>query len=158
MSFWLQSQHIRAHPLLRGVQSLSHPCSCFYLSVSKTDTNSVERKLNFVLLSGAVSCQPSCWSACSTGSSPPLSCLAEGCVLKSISHRDLLVYDGGSCVCVCARAGEVWWCVPKSTSARLTGCVKILLSQISDGFIAKSSDRTTFYSRLYVHLDEENTL
>lgn len=60
-------------------------------------------------------------------------------------------------MCVCVRAQVKYDGVcQKSTSARLTGCVKILLSQISAGFTAKSSDRTTFYSCLDVHLDEEN--
>lgn len=66
-------------------------------------------------------------------------------MLKSISHRDLLVCDQGLrvcvCVIVCVRVKYDVVC-QKSTSARLMGCVKILLSQISDGFTAKSSDRT----------------
>lgn len=68
-------------------------------------------------------------------------------MLKSISHRDLLVCDQDLrvcvrvCVIVCVRVKYDVVC-QKSTSARLMACVKILFSQISDGFIAKSSDRT----------------
>lgn len=64
-------------------------------------------------------------------------------MLKSISHRDLLVCDRSVRVCVFVYVRVKYDVVcQKSTSARLMGCVKILLSQISDDFIAKSSDRT----------------
>lgn len=44
----------------------------------------------------------------------------------------------------------------KFTSSRLTGCVKMLLSQISDGFIAKSSKRSTIHPDSQNYLDKEN--
>lgn len=72
---------------------------------------------------------------------------------KSISHRGLLVCDRGFvCVCVCVMYDSV---CQKFTSARLTGCVKMLLSQISDGFIAKSSDTTTIYPGSQIYSDKK---
>lgn len=57
------------------------------------------------------------------------------------------------CVCVCVMYDGM---CQKFTSARLTGCVKMLLSQISDGFIAKSSDTTTIYPGSHIYSDKEN--
>lgn len=58
----------------------------------------------------------------------------------------------GFCVFVCVMYDGV---CQKFTSARLTGCVKMLLSQISDGFIAKSSDTTTIYPGSQIYSDKK---
>lgn len=146
------SLHLCSPSSFNRVWQPSHLCLCFYFFLRRTQIR-WRGNLNFVLPSEAESCQPSCWSACSTGSSSPLSCLAKRCVQKSISHRGLLVCDRGFvCVCVCVMYDSV---CQKFTSARLTGCVKMLLSQISDGFIAKSSDTTTIYPGSQIYSDKK---